>query len=103
MTRIAHKTRFDDVGEETLDGGVDYAYHGFNYVVEIAGRTFNVRTYDDEPGVAIVITADARTGPEARELVAFVLQELSVDELRFYCGAVGNFRAVLSQTLEFLP
>ena len=101
MTQIANKIRFDGDGEEAADGKVDYAYRGFNYDIKVAGRMFKVRIYDDEPGVATVITADARTAVEVNELAAFILQELSVIELRFYCGPTGSFKAVDPQTLEF--
>jgi len=67
---ITSKERFDDVAPENPDGAVDYAYRGFNYVITVNECAFKVRTYDDEPGVATVISpTDARTRPEARALV----------------------------------
>lgn len=79
MTNITSKVRFDDVAPENPDGTVDYAYHGFNYVIAVGERVFQVRTYDDEPGIATVIgPTDARTRPEARALVEFITSTLGL-------------------------
>src|SRR5437870_2294506 len=102
MTSITSKERFDDVAPENPDGTVDYAYHGFNYVVRVGEHGFQVRTYDDEPGVATVISpTDARTHPEARALVEFISSTLGCTGIQFYCGAIGTYRPVEIRTLEF--
>lgn len=102
MASITSKERFDDVAPENLDGTVDYAYHGFNYVITVDERDFRVRTYDDEPGIATVIgPADARTRPEARALVEFITSTLSCTGIQFYCEPVGTYCPVEIQTLEF--
>ena len=102
MTSITSKERFDDVAPENSDGTVDYAYHGFNYVIAVDERVFQVRTYDDEPGIATVISpTDARTRPEARALVEFITSTLGCTGIQFYCGPVGTYRPVEIRTLEF--
>lgn len=102
MTSITSKERFDDVAPENPDGTVDYAYHGFNYVVAVDGRDFCVRTYDDEPGIATVIKpTDARTQPEARALVEFITSTLGCIGIQFYCGPNGTYKPVEIETLEF--
>ena len=102
MASITSKERFDDVGPENPDGTVAYAYHGFNYVIAVREHIFRVRTYDDEVGVATVISpTDARTRPEARELVEFITSTLRSTTILFYCGPVGTYRPVEIRTLEF--
>ena len=102
MTSITSKKRFDDVAQENCDGTVDYPYRGFNYVIAVDDRVFHVRTYDDEPGVATVISpTEARTYPEARELVEFITSCLGCMGIKFYCAAVGTYRQVESRTLTF--
>lgn len=102
MTSITSKERFDDVAPENPDGTVDYAYRGFNYVITVDECVFQVRTYDDEPGIATVIgPTDARTQPEARALVEFITSTLSCTGIQFYCGPIGTYRPVEIQTLEF--
>ena len=102
MASITSKKRFDDVGEENPDGTVDYAYHGFIYVIAVDEGVFYVRTYDDQPGVATVIgPTDARTRPEARALVEFITSSLGCMGIQFYCGPVGTYRPVDIRTLEF--
>jgi hypothetical protein len=102
MTSITSEERFDDVAPENSDGTVDYAYRGFNYVITIDERVFQVRTYDDEPGIATVIgPTDARTQPEARALVQFITSTLNCTGIQFYCGPIGTYRPVEIQTLEF--
>ena len=99
---ITSKERFDDVAPENSDGSVDYAYRGFNYVITVNERAFKVRTYDDEPGVATVISpTDARIRPEARALVEFITSTLACTNLQFYCHSAGTYRFVEIQTLQF--
>jgi hypothetical protein len=103
MVAVTSKERFDDVGPQDSDGYYEYAYHGYNYVIGVDERTFLVRTYDDEPGVATVIDpTDARTCAEARLLVQFIAATLGCTSVQFYCGPVGTYRPVDIQTLEFL-
>ena len=102
MTSITRKERFDVVAPENPDGTVDYAYHGFNFVITVDERDFQIRTYDDEPGIATVISpTDARTRPEARALADFITSTLRCTGIHFYCGPVGTYRPVEIQTLEF--
>jgi hypothetical protein len=99
---IKTKGRFDDVGEETPNGSIDYAYHGYNYLISNGGTDFNVRTYDDEPRTAAVISpANARTLPEAPKLVSFLVLTLGVTKVKFYCGGTGSYRDVDLTTLKF--
>ena len=102
MTRITSTERFDDVAPENPNGTVDYAYHGFTYVIAVDECVFRVGTYDYRPGVAIVIDpADARTRPEARALVDFITSTTNCTSIHFYCGPVGAYRSVDIRTLEF--
>lgn len=102
MTSITSKERFDDVAPENPDGTVDYAYHGFNYVIAVDESVFQVRMYDDEPGIATVISpTDARTRPDARALVEFITSTLGCAGIQFYCGPVATYRLVEIRTLEF--
>ena len=81
---IRNKRRFDDVGEQDADGLCDYVYRGFNYEIATGERVFYVRTYDDEPSVAIVVKpTDARTSSEARPLVEFLLAALGCTSIKF--------------------
>lgn len=102
LASIIAKERFDDVGQEDVDGFVDYAYHGFNYQVMVRNRTFTVRTYDDEPGIATVIhPTDARTCPESAELVEFIKSGLACSRIKFDFGPTGTYCFVDPGSLEF--
>jgi len=102
MTSIRSHERFDDFAPENPDGTVDYEYHGFNYVIAVGQRLFDVRTYDDEPGVASVIRPiDALNQPEARALAEFIVSEMGCASVQFYREPPGTFRPVDVRTLEF--
>lgn len=98
MSTTIHTTkeRFDDTGP-------DYSYHGFNYIVTIAGTEFKVRSYDNELGEFTVISpTSALRSPYARQLVQHLVSELCCERLRFYCGSSGTYRPVDLQRLEFV-
>ena len=102
MVSITYKERFDDVGPQDTEGRYEYAYRGFEYRIAVDDALFEVRTYDDEPGVAIILKPTrARTSPRARELVDFITRTLNCDTVQFYCHAVGHYRAVDLKTFEF--
>jgi hypothetical protein len=102
LASIITKERFDDIGSEDTDGYVEYEYHGFNYQVMVRNRVFIVRTYDDKPGIAIVISpTNARTCPESFELVEFIETGLGCSRIKFYFGATGMYCFVNASTLEF--
>ncbi len=48
MVSITSKERFDDVAPDNPDGGVDYVYRGYSYVIAVGEHTFLVRIYDTE-------------------------------------------------------
>ena len=99
MLTLLSSRRFDDVDEEA-----DYSYHGSNHEVKGDRAVYLVRTYDDEPGlVAVVSPANARVLGEARDLVAFIVQQFGAKEIRFYRGAADGapYAAVDFETLEF--
>lgn len=100
--KLRSKSRFDDVGPVDADGFFEYAYRGYNYEVVSGERVFCVRTYDDEPGIAVVIGPnDARTSSKARQLVDFVMTDLGCSRIKFYDSG-GAYRFVDIQTLEFI-
>lgn len=104
MPTITSQQRFDDVGEADEDGYVAYAYHGFNYDVEVEGKQYKVRTYDDEPGVATVIApSNARRIPETVELLSFLKESLQCSRFMLYGGTPrGGYNEVDPRTLEVL-
>lgn len=66
-----------------------------NYRVIIDEQDFQVRTYDDEPGEATVVSpATAQQMPEARRLVRYVAGELGCRRVKFYHGPAGAFQSV---------
>jgi hypothetical protein len=100
---IREKQRFDDVGDVQPDGSVDFEYHGYNYRITIAEQEFRVRTYDDTPSEAIVISpVSAQQLPQARQLVEYLAAELGCKIVKFYYGPTGGFRAVSFDTLDFI-
>ena len=99
---IRQEDRFDNVGEQDADGYVDYAYHGYTYLISIAGQDFQVRTYDDEPGSATVVhPTTAHQLPQARDLVSFIISELGCTRVQFYHAQAGKFCPVDVQTFDF--
>ena len=102
MPEIVSQQRFDDVGEADEDGYVDYAYHGFNYIIHVKDQQYNVRTYDDEPGVATVISpTDACQLRETPALLKFLKDSLNCSDFQLYHGTFG-YRRINPVTLEFL-
>ena len=102
MVSITYKKRFDDVGPQLEGGGYEYVYRGFDYQIAVDETVFEVLTYDDEPGMAIILKpTTARTSPQAHSLVEFITQTLNCDSVQFYCHAIGTYRAVDLKTLEF--
>jgi hypothetical protein len=98
---ISRQTRFDDVVRDE-SGRIECEYHGVDYELIADGRTFEVRTYDDEPSVAIVGGfLDPRVDPEARALVRFIQTQLGCDRIKFYSKPDGFYRFVDTQTLRF--
>lgn len=92
MPDLISKERFDDVSDEDVNGWVDYAYHGYNYVIDVRGRRFKVRTYDHEPGVATVISpTSASRLPERAELVRFLENSIGCSRFAFYQEATGCY------------
>jgi hypothetical protein len=81
----------------------DLAHCGFNYSITLGGAVFKVRNYDALPGSFTVISpADAKTLPQARQLVDHLLSEFGFCEVDFYDRASDRYRKVDLQTLEFL-
>jgi hypothetical protein len=104
MFSIVAKERFDEVGETDANGYVDYAYHGFNYRISDGNRSFTVRTYDVEPGVAAVIEpTNVLVLAEAAALMAFVLSTLGSVHVKAYDAARGAYKLVDPHTLQFKP
>ena len=91
MAEIISEDRFDEP---------EYGYHGFNYEIRVKELIFKIRTYDDEPRIATVVSG-ARTSPEAHELVAFLMSKLQCNNIRFGGGARG-YQRVDVRTLEFV-
>ena len=96
MAVVRTKDRFEEDGDL-------HSYHGFNYEVDADGRTFSVRTYDDESGIATVVSpTDARRIPETRALLTFLKTTLGCSRFKLYDGPTGTFREVDTETLEVL-
>ena len=104
MLTIRNKERCDDVGPQDAAGFFEYAYRDYNYDLVAGKRVFRVRTYDDEPGLATIINpTDARSCPEARQLVAFIVSTLACTKVKFYSGSHGTYRPIDMRTLDFEP
>ncbi|MCD5970155.1 hypothetical protein KDX24_02730 [Pseudomonas sp. CDFA 550] len=99
VVKIVKSTRFDDV-----DLDLEYEYRGYNYSVEHEGNMYLIRTYDDEPERAIVISpATMHTNGNLGPLVSFLQAELGVSRIRLYNGDLGSYAEIDPETLAFLP
>lgn len=97
--KIVKSVRFDDV-----DLDLEYEYRGYHYSVEHEGNMFLIRTYDDEPGRAIVIRpATMHTNDNLGPLVSFLQSELGVSRISIYKGDLGSYAEIDPETLAFLP
>lgn len=97
--KTIRKERFDDVIEN--EGSVA-AYHGFNIELSADGKSFNVRTYDDEPGtVTVIAPTDALISPEATSLVTYLVSSMGHKEVKFYDPSQGIYRPIDTTTLTF--
>lgn len=91
-------TRFDDV-----DHDLGYAYRGHNYSVQNDGEMFLIRTYDDEPGCANVVSpTTAHAKGNLRQLVTFLQAEFGVSKIRLRKGDLGSYAEIDLETLAFL-
>jgi len=80
------------MSEQDAEGFYDYVYRGLKYEIAAGERVFYVRTYDDEPGVAIVVhPTDARTSSEAKQLVEFLIDKLGCTKIKFYAPTAKYF------------
>ncbi|MCQ3001852.1 hypothetical protein NLO98_19050 [Pseudomonas syringae] len=97
--KIVKSVRFDDV-----DLDLEYEYRGYHYSVEHEGNMFLIRTYDDEPGRAIVVRpATMHTNDNLGPLVSFLQAELGVSRIRLCKGDLGSYAEIDPETLAFLP
>jgi hypothetical protein len=96
--KIVKSTRFDDV-----DLDLEYEYCGYNYSVQHEADMFLIRTYDDEPGRAIVISpATMHSNDHLGQLVSFLQTELGVSRIRLYKKDLGSYAEIDPETLAFL-
>ena len=97
--KIVKSTRFDDV-----DHDLGYEYRGHNYSVQNDGDMFLIRTYDDEPSCATVVSpTTAHANGNLRQLVAFLQAEFEVSRIKLYKGDLGSYAEIDLETLAFLP
>ena len=90
------KERF---AEETAD----VTYRGFNFVITIGDVDFNVRHYDDLPGVSTVISPKtAGHLPQVRSLVNYLVSTLGSRKVLNYDGSSDTYREVDVRTLDFI-
>jgi len=95
--KIEKVDRFDDV-----DYDAGYEYRGFNYLILGGVDEFFVRTYDDEPGGAMVLRPiDMATSTELRTLAEFLQTELEVTAIYIYKGEIGSYAQVDLESLQF--
>jgi hypothetical protein len=100
--QIIGRMRFDDVGPRDAQGFYEYCYQGYTYEIATDESRYQVRTYDDEPGRAMVITPkDAIDLPQTRALVDFLAVELNCTAVLLYCHSIGAYRSIDLHTLQF--
>lgn len=96
--KTVKSTRFDDV-----DHDLGYEYRGHNYSVQNDGNMFLIRTYDDEPGCATVVSpTTAHANGNLRQLVTFLQTEFGVSRIRLYKSDSGSYAELDLETLAFL-
>ncbi|NVZ50118.1 hypothetical protein HX792_07220 [Pseudomonas sp. B6002] len=96
--KIVKSTRFDDV-----DHDLGYEYRGYNHSVQNEGNMFLIRTYDNEPGRATVVSPTrAQANGPLGQLVAFLQTALGVSRIWLYKSDVGSYAEIDLETLEFL-
>ena len=99
VVKIVKSTRFDDV-----DHDLGYAYRGHNYSVQNDGKMFLIRTYDDEPGCATVVSpTTAHANDNLVQLVTFLQAEFEVSKVCLYKADLGRYAEIDLETLAFLP
>lgn len=97
--KILKTTRFDDV-----DHDLGYEYRGYNYDIQNEETVFVIRTYDDEPGQATVVSPTTMSANGSlRELVAFLQSELGVSRLSLYKDDLGRYAEINLDSLAFCP
>ncbi|WP_285409634.1 hypothetical protein [Pseudomonas sp. FR229a] len=95
--RIEKVDRFDDV-----DYDAGYEYRGFNYLILDGVDEFLVRTYDDEPGGAMVLRpTDMAKSTRLRTLVEFLQIELEATAIYLYECETGSFTEIDLESLRF--
>jgi hypothetical protein len=97
--KIVKSTRFDDV-----DHDLGHEYCGHNYSVQNDGDMFLIRTYDDEPGCATVVSPTmAKANGNLRQLTTFLQAEFGVSRICLYKADLGRYAEIDLETLAFLP
>ena len=97
--KIVKSTRFDDV-----DHDLGYEYRGHNYSVLSDGGMFLIRTYDDEPGCATVVSpTTAHASGNLRQLITFLQTDFGGSRIYLYQADLGRYAEIDLETLEFLP
>jgi hypothetical protein len=80
----------------------DVTYRGFNFFVTVEDIAFNVRHYDDLPGVSTIISpAPARQLPQARSVVDYLVSTIGSKRVLFYDGNSDKYREVDLPTLNY--
>jgi hypothetical protein len=91
-----HKERFAEVTE-------DVTYRGFNFVITLGDVDFQVRHYDDLPGLSTVISPKtAHLLPQTRTLAGYLVSVLGCRKLLLHCERSETYREVNMRTLGFV-
>ena len=78
------------------------SHKGWVYNIAIGDQRFHVRVYDEAPGRAIVVEPkNPRTSPVVQQIVAALLAD-GCSEVQLFCKAIGLYRTVNPQTLDFV-
>jgi hypothetical protein len=94
---ISHrKERFAEVTENAT-------YRGFNFVITLGDVDFQVRHYDDLPGVSTVISPKtARQLPQTRSLAGYLVSVMGCQKMLLYDESTDTYREVDERALEYI-
>jgi hypothetical protein len=88
-----HKERFAEVTAAAT-------YRGFSFVITLGDVDFQVRHYDDLPGVSTIISPKtARHLPQTRVLAGYLFSAMGCQKLLLHCERDDTYREVDRWTL----
>jgi len=96
---VLNEIRFDDSG--IAPDGVCYV--GVDRQIVESNEEFYIRSYDDEPNIAIVMEPeDALKSINSKALIEYLKSEYNYERFQFPCDFTGRYEEVDPEKMQFI-